>query len=107
MNPRFIFHIYVPRVQNYDDYRLNIHKDGWTVKHIAIGGDCDKRGYPYLFENLEQDSVEYPSGLGFQMELLFEHARDKSLPDKEIQRRLDALAKWVEDVNAVPRPQFD
>lgn len=41
------------------------------------------------------------------MELLFEHARDKTLPDEEIQRRLDELARWVERVNAVEQPVFE
>lgn len=107
MNPRFHFRFFCPRVNHDDTYRLNIHEEGWHVDHISIGGKCDKRADPYLYRNLDHDHVQYPSGLGFEMELLFEHARDKTLPDEEIQRRLDELARWVERVNAVEQPVFE
>lgn len=107
MSSRFTFTINSPRWKHDDTYRLDIHKDGWNVQHISINGNSDKQGNPHLFSNLKQDFITYPSGLGLEMELLFEHARDKSLPDEEIQKRLDRLAQWVNDVNGVPKPQFE
>lgn len=106
MESRFTFEFYCPRWERNDTYLLDIHDEGWTVSHLAISGNCDRRGAPYLYANFDQDSIEYPSGLGFKMELLFEHARDHSLPDDEIQRRLGELARWVERVNAVEGPDF-
>lgn len=107
MSSRFTFTISSPSCGHDDTYRLDIHADGWVVDHIAIDGECDKQGKPYLFSNLDHDAITYPSGLGHEMELLFEHARDKSLTDEEIQKRLDQLAQWVNSVNAGPKPQFD
>lgn len=77
------------------------------MAHISIYGDCDPRGVPFLYENLTHDSIQYPSGLPVALEGVFEHARDGTLTDNEIQSRLDRLAQWVGDVNAVERPQFD
>lgn len=105
--PRFEFRIQSPRWEGKDVYRLNIEENGWHVSHQSYSGSCDKRGVPHLYGNFDQDHLQYPSGLGFEMELLFEHARDKTLHDAEIQARLDRLAKWVEDVTAVERPDFD
>ena len=107
MSSRFKFTVSTPRWGHNDTYSLDIHADGWTVDHMAIGGECNKQGHPYLFSNFDQDFITYPSGLGLEMEVLFEHARDKSLPDEEIQKRLDELARWVNAVNAVPKPQFE
>ena len=104
---KFNFSVYSPRWNRQDTYSLNVLKNGWHVAYISIGGDCNERGEPYLYENFKQDSIQYPSGLGFEMELLFEHARDKSLSDEVIQSRLNRLAHWVEEVNAVERPNFD
>lgn len=103
----FRFRVYTPRWGHHDNYKLKVIDDGWYVSHIAINGECDRQGNPYLFDNLRQDSIEFPDGLGFEMELLFEHARDRTIPDEEIQARLNRLARWVEEVNGVERPVFD
>lgn len=104
---RFKFTVYSPRWGHNDTYRLGVLDDGWYVAHLMINGNCDKQGEPFLFRNFRQDSINYPSGLGFEMGLLFEHARDGTLPDNEIQRRLDLLGEWVGRVNSVEPPNFD
>ena len=106
-NSRFNFKVYSPRWGHHDTYRLDISDDGWEIRHIGINGTSDKRGNPHLYANLDQDGIIYPSGLGIEMELLFEHARDSTLADEDIQARLDRLAKWVDSVNAIEKPDFD
>jgi len=101
------FKVYSPRWGHDDTYRLTVNQNGWHVEFLAINGDCDKTGHPYLFQNLNQDSIEYPSGLGFEMNLIYEHAWDGTLSVEEIQRRLDKLGEWVGQVDSVPKPSFD
>ncbi|WP_295622571.1 hypothetical protein [uncultured Lamprocystis sp.] len=94
----FSFPVYCPRFKQNDDYEMTVGKDGWLVINIEIEGVC---------KNLTHDSIQYPSGLLVALDGLFEHARDGTLTDDEIQSRLDRLAQWVNHVNAVERPQFD
>lgn len=90
---RFYFKVYSHRWEHHDTHRLDIADEGWEIRHIAINGTSDKRGNPHLYANLNQNNIIYPSGLGLEMELLFEHARDRTLENEEIQARLDRLAK--------------
>jgi hypothetical protein len=48
-----------------------------------------------LFELLNHDNIQYPSGLGGYMAWLWDEAEDKNLSDDEIQAHLEELAVWV------------
>jgi hypothetical protein len=68
---------------------------GWTVNHVAIGGDCDRTGAPFLYANFEQDSVKYPHDIGVALERLWEHAGEQNLTDAQIQPHLNQLGEWI------------
>lgn len=80
-----------------DVYRVERTATGWHIDHIAIGGDCDKTGAPYLFENLDHDSVNYPEDLGQYMEFLWNKAEELGMSDEQIQEQLDDLGRWISE----------
>ena len=71
---------------------------GWEVRHVAIGGPCDKQGRPFLFDNLNQDSINYPADLGEYLEVLWDAAERNDLPEADIQACLDQLGVWIQEV---------
>ena len=74
MGAEFEFRVYSRRWGHDDLYRMRRTKKGWEVKHTLIGGPCNRGGQPYLFENLEHDSIEYPCGLHTYIENLWGRA---------------------------------
>lgn len=102
----FNFKVNSPRWGHPDTYRLRILDEGWRVDFISICGDCDAQGEPYLYRNLEHDSIDYPASLKREMESLFLQAKEGSLTNEEIQDRLDRLGQWVSEVDAVTKPNF-
>ncbi|MDE2814110.1 MAG: hypothetical protein OXM01_13855 [Gemmatimonadota bacterium] len=77
-----------------DHYEIRRIADGWHVRHLMIKGDCDKTGYPYLFRNLAQDSINYPHDLGGYMEWLWCKSADMS--EGELQAELDKIGEWIQ-----------
>ncbi len=78
-----------------DTYRIRRTGTGWNIAFIAIGGDCDKSGKPYLFANLEQDDINYPHDLGGYMEYLWDKAEEEGMSDDQIQEHLNELSEWL------------
>lgn len=78
-----------------DNYKVVRTATGWHVSHIAIGGPCDRTGAPYLFENLQQDSVNYPKHLGEYLEYLWNKADEEKLSEEKIQEGLNEIAQWI------------
>ena len=91
----FIFSVFSRRQGHPDAYRLTRTIDGWDVRHIAIGGPCDKGGHPFLFKNFEQDSIQYPSDLAGWLTWLWDQAASQGLPPEKVQEALQQLADWV------------
>jgi len=89
--------VYSRRWGHNDRYTVSRSQAGWNVSHIMIGGACDKRGTPYLFENLNHDSINYPDALGDYMEWLWEQAQAQSMSDEQIQSELDHLGIWIQE----------
>lgn len=92
------FTVYSRRWGHNDTYEIARAETGWRVQHITTGGDCDKQGRPYLFNNLDHDSINYPASLGEYMEFLWEKVDEDSLSDAQIQQHLNQLANWVQGV---------
>ncbi len=97
--------IYSNRWGKIDRYQITKTNKGWHIRHIAINGECDKSGAPYLFDNLEQDDINYPADLGGYMEFLWDYSKDKD--DVWIQKRLNELSKWIIKVeHSTPKSKF-
>ena len=79
-----------------DRYKIRKTDSGWYITHISINGPCDKTGNPYLFENLRQDSINYPRDLGGYMEYLWERASAENMSKDDIQKQLDLLGEWIQ-----------
>jgi hypothetical protein len=90
--------VYSRRYGHHGRYGVERTDYGWIVEHAGVGGPCDRAGEPYLFQNLKHDSINYPADLGGYMEWLWGQARDRNMPDAEIQEYLDVLAGWIETV---------
>jgi len=94
----FQFRVYSRRWGHDDVYRMKRTKTGWDVRYIAIGGVCDKGGRPYLIENLEHDSIDYPAGLAGWLEWLWLRAKEDGLSQEAVQQALNDLSEWVKQV---------
>lgn len=100
----FELKVFSTRWGHHDTYRLTRTDEGWEVRFHSIGGRCNKRGEPYLFENLEHDLIEYPHDLGGWLEWLWMQAHDRGLGTAQVQQALTELTDWVEAVEkAAPR----
>ncbi len=85
------------RRQGHDDtYQVEKTGTGWRISFLSIGGECDKSGAPFLYSNLDQDSIKYPKSLPDYMELLWQDAYDQKLTDDQIQDKLDQLGAWIQ-----------
>jgi hypothetical protein len=79
-----------------DSYNVEITNTGWEISHVAIGGACDSFGKPYLFGNLNHDSINYPEDLGGYMDWLWRQAKSQNMDETQIQRHLDELGAWIQ-----------
>ena len=93
------------RQGSYDIYGIKRNEEGWHVEFISIGGQCNRRGEPYLFRNLAQDGINYPYSLGDYMEFLWNQSKNKN--EKWIQQKLNVISKWICDVERTsPESKF-
>lgn len=93
----FEFRVYSRRWGHEDIYRVKRTKDGWDIAHPPIGGACDKGGQPFLFRNLQQDSIQFPAKLSGWMEWLWDQAKAEGLTEGQVQTALQELADWVSE----------
>lgn len=78
-----------------DAYSVKRTETGWVVEHMSIGGECNKTGEPYLFKNLDHDSINYPADLGEYMEWLWDQVEEQNMSDEGMQEALDVLGDWI------------
>lgn len=91
----FEFCVYSRRLKSEDSYQIIRTEVGWYVNNISIGGQCNKGGIPFLFNNFDHDSIEYPVGLDGWLEWLWERAALQGLTKEQVQDSLNKLAGWV------------
>jgi hypothetical protein len=91
----FTLPVYTRILQHEDIYNLKRTDSGWHIDNLSIAGNCDKSGNPFLFENLNHDSVNYPDELSVYMEWLWEQAAEKGLSHEQVQNALNELGKWI------------
>jgi hypothetical protein len=80
---------------HFDNYTIQKTANGWWISHLTISGDCNKKGKPYLYNNFDQDGINYPADLGGYLEYLWEKADSENWSDTKIQPKLNILARWV------------
>lgn len=81
-----------------EDYGFDRIATGWHLTFLTDSGDCDKTGAPYLFKNLDHDSINYPKDLGGYLEWLWNKADEQSMSDADIQQHLDEIGNWIQQV---------
>lgn len=84
------------RQGSYDYYTIERNDKGWFIQHIAINGQCNSRGEPYLFDNLNHDSINYPESLGDYMDYLWRQSKNKN--EKWIQQKLNVISDRISEV---------
>lgn len=68
---------------------------GWHISHIAINGDADPQGKPILEENLHQDYVQFPHGVGGFLGFIWEQLHNQEIDAQRAQDMLDELGNWI------------
>lgn len=91
----FEFKVYSKRQGHKDNYKFLRIENGWEISYMTIGGECDKSGFPYLYENLKHDFIEYPNGLPGYLEWLWYKAEKEGLNKQKVQSELNKLSDWV------------
>lgn len=91
----FNMRIYARRWNQEGNYLIKRTESGWYVDFLSISGDCDKKGSPYLFMNLDHDGVCYPAQLGEFMEWLWEKAAEKGMNKTEVQKAINQIGAWI------------
>jgi len=95
INHEFEIKIYSRRWEHDDIYHIKRIEDGWEVLHLTLSGVCDKSGRPYIFENLRQDSINYPEALPGYLEWLWEKSAETGLTHEQVQLSLNELGNWI------------
>lgn len=91
----FYINIYTRRWGHDDKYKIKRIATGWFIGNIAINGNSDKSGFPTLYENFNQDSVNYPKSLPEYLEYLWDQAAEQGFSHAEVQHYLDLLSDWI------------
>lgn len=91
----FEFNVFSRRWGHDDRYRIKRTANGWQINHLGIGGPCNRKGEPFLFENLDHDSINYPEELPGYMEWLWDQCSELGLTHDQVQAALNELADWV------------
>ncbi|MDX1491309.1 MAG: hypothetical protein R3332_08480 [Pseudohongiellaceae bacterium] len=91
----FSFKVHANRWGSTSTYKVRKTDTGWHVAHIAINGDCEPDGSPFLYSNFKQDHICYPSGLGNQLEWLWRQIDECEIDWEDAQEKLQELGDWV------------
>jgi hypothetical protein len=95
LGKEFEVKIYSRRWGHEDRYRIKRTEAGWTIRNLARGGPCDKKGYPGFFQALDGDQINYPEELPGYLKWLWDRAAENGLSPDEVQAGLDSLAEWI------------
>lgn len=92
----FELKVYSRRWGHEDVYKLTRTESGWELSHFSNkSAPCDRGGRPFLYENLNHDSINYPEALPEYLAWLWEQAATKGLCKKQVQDELDLLSNWI------------
>ncbi len=71
------------------------NSDGWIIQYISNKIQSEKDGKEGLMKVFKQDYVNYPSGLFYFFEELWQKAADEGLTSEQVQQGLNDLGEWV------------
>jgi len=93
----FSLKVYSLRWGHDEEYTLVRTDNGWKVSFMsqALSGSCDKKGYPYLYKNLDHDFINYPNQLSMYLERLWDLAKTEGLTHDEVQDYIDKISEWI------------
>jgi len=91
---KFSFRVYSRRWGHDDTYEVKRTSKGWEIRYDVVGL-CNKKGQPFLFENLDHDGINYPEELPGYMEWLWDQAKEQGLSHEQVQEALEQLFNWV------------
>lgn len=91
----FDFEVFSRRWGRNDTYRITLTQTGWDVQYLGIGGACNSRGEPFLFNNLNQDLIHFPQALGDAFDWL--HRSHSPMSDPDLEHAIQQLADWVSE----------
>jgi len=69
--------------------------NGWHISHIAINGDTDREGVPFLEANLCQDNVKYPHDVGAYLGFVWDQLNNGEIDEVRAQKMLDEIGEWI------------
>ncbi|WP_104012200.1 hypothetical protein [Burkholderia anthinoferrum] len=95
MDREYRFKYHTKRWGHSETLRLRKIDTGWHVQHLAINGDSDKEGNPFLYANFDQDYVKYPTGLGGFFEFIWGELDSGNIDEDRAQQLFDELGEWV------------
>ena len=90
----------------YYSYLVKITPAGWSVWCLGLGGECNPRGEPFLFDNLRRDAINYPAALGAYMQRLWRRATRRRMSTADVQNALAAIAAWVQQTERATPGDF-
>ncbi|MFH1126554.1 MAG: hypothetical protein ABIG84_02605 [archaeon] len=70
---------------------------GWQISKVKHCGDCDKDGYPYLYQTLEYNGITYRATLGTYLEEIWNTSHNDKKEDSWIQERFNQISNWMND----------
>lgn len=91
----FEFRVFTKRWNHTVTYHITKTVDGWSVKHIAINGNCNPDGSPLLHANLNQDNISYPYQIDSFLEHLWQQIHLEEIDHETAQIRLQEIADWI------------
>lgn len=85
-----------------DEVTLSLQKteSGWYIKHIAHNGETDPEGSPMLENNLEQDYVRYPVGVGSFLGHIWHRLHYAEIDEVLAQQMLNDVGRWISECEA-------
>jgi hypothetical protein len=98
MGESFDFSVFTRRWGRYNQYKLMRTERGWKISGLGSTTANEikenRKGYPYINEELQHDWVTYPYNFGDYLEKVWNSAAEGADKD-EVQQALNSIAKWI------------
>ncbi|SMF19942.1 MULTISPECIES: hypothetical protein [unclassified Pseudomonas] len=68
---------------------------GWHISHVAINGDADREGVPFLESNLHQDNVQFPHDVGAFLGFVWDQLNSGKIDEQRAQEMIQEIGDWI------------